>query len=135
MKFKVLLKNGNEIEMEDKKIHCNDVIFPWEFNPNDVGLFVVFNQFGPIFMVWGSEHEILDISVDLNLMDQFLIEQSEIDKMDKEEEEELTRLGNASEPFDLAYVGIEKVNLYSQDIKLMCKLAEARGLGEDTLDF
>lgn len=133
-KFEIKVENYT-VELAPEKIMTGDIIFPWEFNPNNVGLFIVFNEYGPLFAIWGEEHEILDIAVDSNLLDRCLIDEKEFSKMNEDEKEDITYLGNASEPFDITNINYKRVDLIKQDIKLLCKLAEARGANANNLDF
>lgn len=124
------------IELEDEQIRCNDVTLPRESNFHNVSLWVIGHEFGALCAVWSSEHELLDTAVDLGLMDSFLVEDDH-----KECEEDMgacdhALLGNASEPFDLTYCWYQRVELVpSRDWQLLCKFAEARGSGADTLYF
>lgn len=121
---------ANEIELEDSEILCNNVILPEEFNPHNVRLFVIGNEFGPLFAVWAEhEQEALDEGVDSNKMDSFAVAPE-----DDTEENEHAHLGNASEPFDLTYCWIQQVDLSpASNWKLLCKFAEARGAAKDNL--
>jgi hypothetical protein len=47
--------------------------------------------------------------------------------------ENFARLGNASEPFQLDNLSMERVDLKLQDLKLMMLLAEARGANVEKL--
>jgi hypothetical protein len=124
---KILLgndKRGNwEAEVDDNAFMLNDVIFPWEFNPNRVRLWIITDEYGPIGAVWGSEHDALDIAADLGILDAHQID----DTTEITDEEDVCRLGNASEPFDIDYVRMFKVNFDVQPLSFIAKIAEARG--------
>ncbi len=128
---------AREFELEDSDIICNDIIFPEEFNPNKVQLFVVGNEFGALFAIWSAEHELLDNAVDANRMDSFGAEDDHKECEAKHTDEcGHALLGNASEPFNLDYCWYQRVVFEpTRDWKLMCKFAEARGLATDTLYF
>jgi hypothetical protein len=117
-----------DVEVDTDDILCNDIIFPGEFNPNKVGLYVVEigGSYSPYFKaLWGPDHEILDIAVDANMLDNLQLEE--------EYSENFARLGNASEPFNLDNVGLNRVDLAKQDQSFMMLLAEARGANVDKL--
>lgn len=121
-------------ELDDERIHANDVILPWEFNPHNVGLFVIGHEFGPLCAVWGSEHEILDIACDLGEMDCFAIPPDDYAAMDESERDDCATLGNASEPFNLDHCWIQRVRLdESLDCRLLCGFAESRADNATTL--
>ena len=119
---------ADTIELELDRILCNDVTLPGEFNPHDVRLWVVGNEFGALGAVWGGEHDALDTLVDANLGDGLLIDEEDAD-------DETPRLGNAGEPADLDHAWMREVRLtWQDDAKLIAAFSEARGSGADTLD-
>jgi len=114
---------ARDIELEDTDILCNNIILPEEFNPHNVRLYVIGNEFGDLVAFWGPEHEILDNAVDLNRMDSFMHALHAL-------------LGSALEPFDLTYWWIQQVKFDPAiDWKLLCRFAEARGNDLYTLYF
>ena len=136
MKIKIKLQAVNrgafnrlparEIEIEAERVLTNDVTLPWEFNPHNVRLWVVGNEFGALGAVWAShEQDTLDTLVDENLGDSLIV---------KEEDwaEDDAHLGNAGEPCDLTNVWIQLADL--TDCQLLCAFAEARGAGEKNLE-
>ncbi len=60
---------AREVELEDERILCNDIILPFgEFNPHNVRLWVIGNEFGALGAVWAShEQDALDELVDADL--------------------------------------------------------------------
>ena len=119
-----------QIKLADKKILCNDIKFPWEYNPHKIRLFVIGNEYGPLGALWASnEQEALDELVDQGLGNALLIDE-------KDATEETPRLGNASEPACLDYVWIAEVRLdEKEDLKLLVTFAKARGSLADTLEY
>lgn len=116
-------------ELEQERILANNVIFPHDFNPHNVKLWVIGNEYGSLCAVWADcEQDALDIAVDAGLLDGLAIDE-------KDATEETARLGNAGEPFDLDYAWIQVAPIDKQDIKIQLKFAEARGAQEDNLDF
>jgi hypothetical protein len=121
---------GNEIEIDEDRILCNHVIFPWEFNPHHVCLWVINNRYGYLGAVWASyEQDAFDTLVNENLGDGLLI-----DAVRDGMEDKISYLGNAGEPADLSFAGIQKVCFIPErDYKLLCMFAEARGNACSTL--
>ena len=127
---------AHDVELEDEKILCNNVVFPHEFNPHNVRLFVIGNEFGAIAALWGCEHEILDDACDAGLMDSFAVSSEDYAKYDEAEREDCTLLGNASEPFDLTNAWMQAVRLDpAKDFALYLRFAEARGQASTSLFF
>lgn len=128
------------VELETEQIRANDVMFAWDFNPHNVGLWVVGNEFGAMFAVWGEEQDILDHAVDLGLMNSFQVADQDMPAHETGKDSEgnieydVAYLGNASEPFDLSYCWIQEVDRLSLDLRLAVDLATARANGSDTLD-
>ncbi len=142
MKYQLHLKqslpfarNVPMVELEDDKILLNNVIFPWEFNPHGVRLWVIGNEFGPIGAVWADcEQDAMDELVDQNLGDCFLVPEEELAKMNDDEKEELAHLGNAGEAADLQHAWMAEVLFNGQrDFRLMMAMAEGRGSCDETL--
>lgn len=129
---------AENIELEPEKIFCNNVIFPHEFNPNHIRLFVIGHTFGPVCAVWAShEGDALDEAVDLNLMDAFQVSEEDATDEDNPEEdaEGIARAGNASEPFDLSDAWIRPATVDPITTPFLAlAFAEARGANADTLD-
>lgn len=117
-----------------EKILANNVIFIWEFNPHKVHLFVFNDQYGFIGAVWaGNLQDALDEMADNDLLDSMMIDAKEYDKMSKEEQDEVAYLGNASEPFDLTYIGVKEV--WNLPVEMIAEFAEARGANAANLDL
>jgi hypothetical protein len=81
------------------------------FNPHQVKAFVIHNEFGAICVSIGSHlQEALDNAVDNDCLNSCLIEDYDY----SQEDDQACFLGNASEPFDLTYVGVlMEVSQYS----------------------
>lgn len=131
---KLRLQNGQEVELPDDRVYCNNIIFPWEYNPHNVRLWVI-HEVGPLCAVWAeSEQDALDEMLDQGI-ESFLVSEEDFAAMTDEEKEELAYLGNASEPCDLTYAWLSVVKLEAEDYQLIAKLAEARGLLKSNLDY
>lgn len=120
---------ARSVELENERILCNDVTFPWERHPHNMRLWVIGNEFGALGAVWASnEQDAFDELVDADLGNGLLIDEADAD-------EECARLGNAGEPADLDNAWIQLVRLDpTQDCILIAKFSEARGACADTLD-
>jgi len=119
-------------EVEPDRIALNNVIFPGEYNPHKVRLWVLGNQFGVMGAVWADNmSDAFDELVDQDLGAGILVDE---DDYDEDEREDLARLGNAGEPADMQYAWADTVKLAEADLKLIVALAEGRGAGADFLD-
>lgn len=114
----------------DDDILINDVTFPWEYNPHNVRLWVIGNEYGPIVALWAtSEGNALDQMLDEGY-ETFLVEDPEDDPGG----DKYAYLGNAGEPCNLDYAWIKEVRLDpAQDIRLIVALAEARHIYSKSL--
>ncbi len=124
---------GHGIELEDERILCNDVRLPHDgANPHNVRLWVIGNEFGVLCAVWAShEQDALDEACNAGLLSGLACDEPE----NEDEQDEVTRLGNAGEPHDLTYAWIQTVRLDgAKDWELIARFAEARGACADTLD-
>ena len=128
------------ISADAKRVLANDVIFAGEFNPHNVGLFVIWNRDTPIAAVWAScEGDALDEAVDAGLLDAVACDgEVRFNEEDQADEDlvgvAVTRLGNAGEPFYLDEVGCSRLQQADMSLGLLLAFAEARGSGADTLD-
>lgn len=120
--------DGREIEMDSERILTNDVTMPWEYNPHNIRLWIVCNEYGALGAVWaGNEQDALDTLVDEDLGAGILVDEADSD-------DECARLGNAGEPANLDNVGLYVVRLDQKlDARLMCAFCEARGAGNNNL--
>ncbi len=118
---------AREVELETERILCNDVVFPWEFNPHNVGLWVVGNEFGVLGAAWGNEQDALDEIADADLLTSCAIDD------ENDVDEDTTHLGNAGEPYDLTNVWMQRVDLNKMGVKECVILADARGRGQATV--
>lgn len=119
---------AREIELDGERVLANNPIFPGEFNPHNVRLWVIGNEFGALGAVWADcEQDAFDTLVDEGLGDGLLVDEKDAD-------EECARLGNAGEPANLDNVWICQVRLlWGDDAKVIAGFAEARGIGADSL--
>ena len=137
MKYTLTLKQSpqapSSVELEGDSILLNDVNLPEHiehtFNPYNVKLWVIGNEYGALCAVWGSsEQDALDAAVDAGLLDSLMDEEQDYNN------EALTPLGNASELFDLNSVWMGKVEFdAARDIKLIVALVRESVEGKDTL--
>jgi hypothetical protein len=128
---------AREIELEDEKVLCNNVVLPGDFNPHTCKLWVVGHELGAVGAVWADcEQDALDELIDSGLGDSFLIDKHDFDAMDEHEREDVAYLGNASEPCNLDNAWIQAVEFKPErDWKLLCQFAEARGNCSKSLYF
>ncbi len=126
---------AREVELETDRILCNDVIFPWEYNPHNVCLWIVGNEFGVLGAAWGNEQDALDEMADADLLSSCANDEEHADHLadDRHSECECTFLGNASEPYYLVNVWMQRVDLNAMDKKDCVILADARGRGQTTV--
>lgn len=140
MKYTLTLKqpfpfpqNPRYAQLEGENILLNDVNLPEHiehtFNPYNVKLWVIGNEYGALCAAWGSsEQDALDAAVDAGLLDSLMDEEQDYNN------EALTPLGNAGELFDLDYVWMGKVEFdAARDIKLIVALVRESVEGKDTL--
>lgn len=126
---------AREVELNDEKILCNNIVLPFSFNPHTVRLWVVGNEFGAICAIWADyEQGAFDEGIDAGLLDSLLVSEEDQKEADEETQEEWVRLGNADEPCDLTNVWIQAVRLSPEkDCELLCAFAYASGAGQKTL--
>ena len=122
--------SGCDVDLSDDHILLNHVILPWEFNPHNVRLWIVSNEYGALGAVWANnEQDALDELVNNDLGNGLLIDEADAD-------DETCRLGNAGEPACLDYCRLEVVRLdEAKDCRLLCRISEGRGVAGDTLAF
>lgn len=132
--MKIKTAKFGEVDLPDKKLLCNNVILSGEFNPHNVRLWIVGNEYGALCGVWAScEQDALDEGLNAGLLDSFLVDIEDLEKMTEDEREELTPLGNAGEYCDLTYTWVEEVIQAEQPIKFFIDFARADGAGQTTL--
>ena len=123
-----LAKYGDQ-DVKGECIMADNVILPGEFNPHNVRLWVIGNEFGAMGAVWADhEGDALDALVDAGLGAGILVDAAD-------EDEDSAHLGNAGEPADLTYCWMEAVDLGRQSVAFLCALAEARGGACANLDL
>lgn len=117
-------------ELEPSKILCNDVSLPGGFNPHNVRLWVIGNEYGAMGAVWaGNEGDAIDELIDAGLAGGILIEEADAT-------EETARGGNAGEAYDSEHLWMAEVVFEPvRDLSILLKFAEAKGNCADTLDF
>jgi hypothetical protein len=127
---------STDVKLSPERVLCNDVILPFETNPAKVRLWVISTAHGPTGAVWASnEEDALGILVDADLGAAILVDPEQVERMTEVEQEAFTYLGNNDQPADLTDVSCEAVHFrLEHDCEILCKFAEARGKGSDTLD-
>jgi len=122
-------------ELTPARVRCNDVVFPWEFNPHGKRLWVIGNEYGALGAVWADhEQDALNALVDEGLGEALLVDEQTQQDADEDEREEWSHLGNAGEAADLSHAWMATVRLEAQDFKLIAAFAEARGACAESLD-
>jgi hypothetical protein len=124
MKFLVM---NYEFSFSDKDIvNPDDCIFQGEYNPHNVRAWLLHDHGFTIAVVFADcLQDAIDIAVDENKMDRYQI--SENDLGDYENEEGISYLGNAGEPFDIESLGVIEFSppvksiekQYGEDIKVL----------------
>lgn len=101
--------NGYEFRFEDSDIaNPDDWIPKGEYNPHNVRPFLLHDHGFTVCVVFASNlQDALDAAVDADKLDRFQVSEQEL--RDYRNEEGLTFLGNASEPFDIE--GLDVVEL------------------------
>jgi hypothetical protein len=126
------------VELENERILCNDIRFPWESHPRNLRLFVIGNEYGALGAVWADcEQDALDELVNSGLGDGLLLDEETFKDYleDEDRTEAISYLGNAGEPADLEHCWIGRVEFDKvRDFDLILKFAELRGSGGKTLD-
>jgi hypothetical protein len=135
--YEINVGAGNIIKLESNRILCNDVVLPWEQTKGSSRLTIIFNQFGPVGAVWANDvKEALDILADASLADGILVDTDTYEAMPDKEQQNCPTIGSYGEPADLTYASFGYAILSeTTDCKMLCKFAEARGAGFDSLDF
>lgn len=79
-----------------------------EYNPHHIRPWLIHNEYGPLCVVFAScEQDALDEAADSDKLDSCLIAPEDYEEHGvNSDEPECAFLGNASEPFDLTYIGI-----------------------------
>jgi len=122
------------VDLDPEKILANNVIFEGEYNPHNVRLWLISNEYGPVAATWADcGQDAIDEATDAGLMGAFLLENEDVDEATMEAGE-YSFIGNAGEPADLTNCGIEAIDLSKQSIKLLLAFAEARGACVETLN-
>ena len=103
----------NEYEVDTKCIANNDIMLPGEYNPHNVRLLIIGNEYGVLGAVWASnESYALDELVDQGLGAALLVDEEYEQEMIKDGYgDEISYLGNAGEPASLTNVWMHEVIL------------------------
>ncbi len=131
-------------ELGPDKILLNNVILPPSidpenaFNPHNVRLWVIGQEFGALCAVWASnEQGALDEACDAGMLECLRVSDADAQAYWAEHQtdnEEWTGLGNASEPHDLAHAWIAPVEFHAaRDIALIIAMVRASENDAETL--
>ena len=124
---------GQAHELKEQDILLNDVTMPGDYNPNNVRLWVIGHEYGPICAVWAAnEQDALDEMLDRGC-EQFLVADEDFDE-DLDEQGHYAYLGNAGEPCDLSYAWIKPIVLdEKRDFHVLLDMYLGAYLGQKTL--
>lgn len=137
---KIALSKTDSTTLDANRVLTNDVVLDGEYNPHNVALWLVLNEYGTLAAVWaGNEQDALDLAVDEGLLDSCAVEGPvSFDEKEQGYFDEggatVTLLGNAGEPFYLDNVGMRRVPQSEMPVNLLIAFAEARGAGASTLE-
>ena len=122
-----------EYELNPKEILCNDIIFPWEYNPHKVRPFVISNEYGTLCLVWADcIQNAIDNACDLNMLNSFIVDEKDYTE---EEKNDLVHIGNAGELSDLTYMQCNEIDISKLGNRVIAMFAEVRGACKDSLDY
>ena len=79
-----------------------------EYNPHNVHPFLIHNEYGTLAVVFADcEQDALDEAADAGKLKGHALSNEDVEEWNKDgREEDITYLGNASEPYSLDYIGI-----------------------------
>ena len=98
-------KNGLII-LKESDIWVDNFIVPFSYNPHGTKFFIIGHEVGAICGLFANhEQDALDSMVNHNY-EQFIVDNADYEKMTNEEKDNLSYLGNASEPCNLDYCWI-----------------------------
>lgn len=125
---------GSTYELVESDILLNDVTMPGDYNPNNVRLWVIGHEFGPICALWAAnEQEALDEMLDQGY-EQFLVADEDLD-FTLDEQGFYAYLGNAGEPCDLSYAWIKPIVLdEKRDFRLLLNMYLGAHMGRRTME-
>jgi hypothetical protein len=127
---KLFKGTNSELEIDDTRALLNGN--PTDYNDKLFLISAPVGNFGyNIALLWANnEQDAFDIACDENLLDGWLVEDNEI-----ENEEEIIRLGNASDAFDLQDATITRVpdSDWKSDYDYVFALGAASECGPETL--
>ena len=123
------------VDVDTKRVLCNDVILPGERNPKQVELWLISSVYGPMGAVWASSLEgAIDILADADLAKAILVDPADIRNLNDSELEQFAYIGNNGLPADLSQVAAAPIPLMMPSSKeLLNRFARARDAGADTL--
>jgi hypothetical protein len=143
-KITIPLGDNRSVYLDLDHVLANEVVLPGDRYPRKRRLWVVVNEYGALGAVFADDmQEALDVLVDADLGKGLLVDEDYLKGLGEEERENLAYLGNAGEPADLSNVDVIPVpfdltdrhgpEMKAATLRLLLRLAEARGAGADTL--
>ena len=125
---------GQAHELGEQDILLNDVTMPGDYNPNNVRLWVIGHEYGPICAVWAAnEQDALDEMLDQGY-EQFLVADEDFDEA-LDREGVYAHSGSAGEPCDLSYAWIKPIVLdEKRDFHVLLDMYLGVYLGQKTLE-
>jgi hypothetical protein len=111
-----MITTTNQIKWSDEDVvNVRDFTPAGEYNPHNVRPWLLHDHGFTIAVVFADcLQDAIDIAVDEDKMDRFLIQESDMD--DYTDEEGISYLGNASEPFDIEGLGIVELDNPKADL-------------------
>jgi hypothetical protein len=111
-----MITTTNQIKWSDEDVvNVRDFIPAGEYNPHNVRPWLLHDHGFTIAVVFADcLQDALDIAVDEDKMDRFLVQES--DMGDYTDEEGISYLGNAGEPFDIEGLGIVELDNPKADL-------------------
>ena len=111
-----MITTTNQIKWSDEDVvNVRDFIPAGEYNPHNVRPWLLHDHGFTIAVVFADcLQDAIDIAIDEDKMDRFLIQES--DMGDYTDEEGISYLGNASEPFDIESLGFVELSNPKADL-------------------
>ena len=115
-----MITTTNQIKWSDEDVvNVRDFIPAGEYNPHNVRPWLLHDHGFTIAVVFADcLQDALDIAVDEDKMDRFLVQESDMGMFlgDYTDAEGISYLGNASEPFDIEGLGIVELDNPKADL-------------------
>jgi hypothetical protein len=115
-----MITTTNQIKWSDEDVvNVRDFIPAGEYNPHNVRPWLLHDHGFTVAVVFADcLQDALDIAVDEDKMDRFLVQESDMGMFlgDYTDAEGISYLGNASEPFDIEGLGIVELDNPKADL-------------------